>query len=211
LVFAKGKLADAGGAAIVRALRLRTGPRFYLTYLGPEETVEAARARDAELRGSFNQQNLRIETGWLPEPPAKGQKGGGGGGGVETIINIGILVGAGAAAMFVNGFVGAIGADAWTATKRLVMLFRDRLRDRSNALTIRLVIQLRSGQQVWATLPVDDLSTALNSLDYIQLPRLPWNRFLWPLQWNSADKQWTLRLESPLPDADYVPERGIKG
>jgi hypothetical protein len=92
------------------------------------------------------------------------------------------------------------------------MLLRDRLRDRSDALTIRLVIQLRSGQQVWATLPFDELSTALNSLDYIQLPPLPWNTFYWPLEWNSKDKQWTLRLESAaLPDSNYVPESGIKG
>jgi len=194
----------------VRALRLRTRPRFYLMYIGSEETQEAASARDAELRGTFNQQNVRLETGWLPEPPVEGQKGGGGGG-VDTIVNIGILVGAGAAGMFLTGFVGAIGADAWNATKRLVMLLRDRLRDRSDALTIRLVIQLRTGQQVWATLPVGELSTALNSLDYIQLPPLPWNAFHWSLQWNSEDNQWTLRLESgALPDSNYVPQGGIK-
>jgi hypothetical protein len=181
-------------------------------YLGSEKTPEAASTRDAELRGTFNQQHLRLETGWLPEPRVEGQKGGGGGGGgVETIVNIGILVGGGAAAIFVSGFVGAIGADAWSATKRLVMLMRDRLRDRSDALTIRLVIQLRTGQQVWATLPVGELGTALNSLDYIQLPPLPWNAFYWPLEWNSEDQQWMLRLASAaLPDANYVPEGGIK-
>jgi hypothetical protein len=179
-------------------------------YLGNEETQEAAGARDAELRATFNQQDVRLEMGWLPEPPVEGQKGGGGGG-VETIVNIGIWVGAGAAAMFVSGFVGAIGADAWTATKRLVMLMRDRLHDRSDALTIRLVIQLRTGQQVWATLPVDELGTALNSLDYIHLPSLPWDAFYWSLQWNSEDKQWTLRLgSSALPDSNYVPYGGIK-
>jgi len=179
-------------------------------YIGSEETPETSGARDAELRGTFNQQDVRLESGWLPEPPAEGQRGGGGGG-VETIVNIGILVGAGAAGMFLTGFVGAIGADAWTATKRLVMVMRDRLRDRSDALTIRLVIQLRTGQQVWATLPVGELSTALNSLDYIQLPPLPWNSFYWSLLWNSGDKQWTLRLESgALPDTNYVPHGGIK-
>jgi hypothetical protein len=186
-------------------------------YLGSEGTPEAASARDAELRGTFNQQDIRLEPGWLPEPPSEGQKGGGGGG-LETIVNIGILVGAGAAAMFLNCFVGAMGADVWTATKRLLIQLRERLRPRSDSLTIRLVIQLRTGQQLWVKLPVDQLREALDSLDYIQLPPIPWKAFYWPLEWDSADKRWMLGLESaplhesgPLPDSNYVPESGIKG
>jgi hypothetical protein len=186
-------------------------------YLGSEGTPDAANAHDAELRGTFNQQDIRLEPGWLPELPAEGQKGGGGVG-LETIVNIGILVGAGAAAMFLNGFVGAMGADVWTATKRLVIQLRERLHARSDAVTIRLVIQLRTGQQLWVKLPVDQLREALDSLDYIQLPPIPWKAFYWPLEWDSTDKRWMLRLDSaPLPDsgamsdANYVPESGIKG
>lgn len=210
-VSAREKLASAGGANVICVLRWRPRPRFYLTYVANEQTPEAATSRDAELRGTFSQQGIRLEYGWLPEPPSEGQKGGGGGGGVEAILDVGVRLGAGAAAFFLAGFVGAMGADGWAAIKRLMVLLRERLPQSSDALTIRLVVQLRTGQMLWVTLPVERLHEALAGLDHLQLPPVPWGPFNWQLEWDPQKRKWMLPLETtPAPESEYVPVSGIK-
>ena len=210
-VSVRQRLAAVGGDNAVRVLRWRSRPRFYLTYLGNEETPEAASSRDAELRGTFSQHGVHLEYGWLPEPPSEGQRGGGGGGGVEAVLDMGIRLGAGAAGLLLAGFVGAMGADGWAAIKRPVILLRERLPQRSDALRIRLVVQLRTGQRLWVTLPVDRLREALAALDYLQLPPVPWGPFNWQLEWDPQKGKWILPLETtPAPESESVPVSGIK-